>query len=116
MDDQLATQVLLEQWGLMCNRQTGEVKGYPPEVPFYRMMRGTAVSMPWITDSDWDRVDYAVRRLSQRCPDQGAIIKLRYVEYLPPAKIARKIRCGETAARQELSRAVEAIKWILECT
>lgn len=110
----IATQLLLEQWTRWRYYQSGEVKGYPREVPFYRMMRGTAVSSPHISDDTAQRVDYAVTRLSDRCPDQGQIVKLRYLDGKPPATIARELHIGETRARQLLAQGEYAIEWILE--
>lgn len=112
----LATQLLLEQWARWRYYQSGEVKGYPREVPFYRMMRGSGVSSPHITDEVAERVDYAVTRLCDRCPDQGQAVKLRYLEGDSPAKIGRVLCVGETRARELLRQGVTALDWILECT
>jgi len=112
----LATQLLLEQWARWRYYQSGEVKGYPREVPFYRMMRGTGVSQPYITDETGERVDYAVTRLSERCPDQGQAIKARYLDGDSPAKIGRALYIGETRAREILRQGVTAIEWIMECS
>lgn len=110
----LSTQLLLEQWARWRYYQSGEVKGYPREVPFYRMMRGTSVSQPYITDEAGERVDYAVTRLCDRCPDQGQAIKSRYLDGESPAKIGRSLGIGETRARELLRQGVVAIEWILE--
>mgnify|MGYP003531419792 FL=1 len=112
----IATQILLEQWARWRYYQSGEVKGYPREVPFYRMMRGTGVSSSYITDAAGERVDYAVARLCDRCPDQGQIIKLRYLDGKPPARIARELFIGETRARQLLAQGELGIEWSLDCS
>ncbi len=112
----LATQLLLEQWARWRFYQSGEVKGYPREVPFYRMMRGTAVSQPHITDEMGERIDYAVTRLTDRCPEQGEAIKLRYLEGDSPGKIGRTLGVGETRAREILRQGYTAIEWILDCS
>lgn len=110
----LATQLLLEQWARWRYYQSGEVKGYPREVPFYRLMRGTGVSAPYITDEQGEKIDYAVTRLCDRCPDQGQAIKLRYLEGDSPGKIGRVLGVGETRARDILRQAYTAIDWLLE--
>jgi Phage antitermination protein Q len=110
----LATQLLLEQWARWRHLNSGEVRGYPREVPFYRMMRGTAISQPYITDVMGEQVDGAVTRLCNRCPDQGEAVKLRYLEGHSPGKIGRQIGVGETKARDLLRCGVIAIEWILE--
>jgi hypothetical protein len=115
-DRVLSTQFKLEQWARWRDYQTGEVKGYPREVPFYRLMRGTAVSAPMITDSLGERVDYAVTRLCARCPDQGQAIKLRYLDGHNPGRIGREMKTGETKARELLRAGESAIEWILDCT
>ena len=111
----LATQLMLEQWARWRYYQSGEVKGFPREVPFYRMMRGTGVSAPYITDDMGERVDYAVTRLCDRCPDQGQAIKARYLDGDSPARIGRALGIGETRARELLKQGVGAVSWILEC-
>lgn len=113
---QLATQLLLEQWARWRYYQSGDVKGYPREVPFYRLMRGTAVSAPHITDSTGERIDYAVARLCDRCPDQGGAIKARYLEGHSTARIGRLMHIPETRARELLRQGVTAVSWILECS
>lgn len=110
----IATQILLEQWARWRYYQSGEVRGYPREVPFYRMMRSGAVSSPHITDETAQRVDYAVTRLSDRCPDQGAVVKLRYLDGKTPSRIARELHIGETRARQLLAQGEYAVEWIIE--
>jgi len=113
-DGRVSAQLLLEQWGRWRYYQSGEVKGYPREVPFYRMMRGSGVSAPYITDDMGELVDYAVTRLTHRCPDQGQAIKLRYLDGESPATIGRKLSVGETKARELLRQGVTAIEWIID--
>lgn len=113
---QLKTQTLLEEWAKWRYYQSGEVRGYPREVPFYRLMRGTAVSSPIITDEVGERVDAAVTRLCNRCPDQGQAIKMRYLQGHNSGSIGREMKIGETSARQLLKSGETAIEWILDST
>lgn len=80
------------------------------------MMRGTGVSAPYITDEQGEKVDYAVTRLCDRCPDEGAAIKLRYLDGESPGRIGRQLGVGETRARELLKQGAMGIEWILECS
>jgi len=111
----IATQILLEQWARWRYYQSGEVRGYPREVPFYRMMRSGAVSSPHITDEQAQRVDAAVGRLSARCPDQGQCIRLRYLDGKSLRFIATALAVPKTRAEDLLKQGVLAIEWIIEC-
>ncbi len=82
------TRSLLMEWARWKWYQSGEVRGYAREVPFYRLMRGASVGGPVITDDQAERVDRAVSRLSQRCPDQAEVIRMYYLDGVPPAKMA----------------------------
>jgi DNA-directed RNA polymerase specialized sigma24 family protein len=113
-NNRIHTQLLLEQWAKWRYYQSGAVLGYPREVPFYRLMRGSGVGDPYITDAKAERVDAAVARLCNRCPDQGEIVKLRYLDGKAPARIARELHIGETRARQLLAQGEYAIEWVLE--
>ena len=111
-----ATRSLLIEWARWRDYQSGEVKGFPGEVPFYRMMRGSSVSGPLITDDTAERVDSAVSRLTNRCPDQGAVLTLYYRDYKSIPDICKSQKIGETRARELLRTAENAIEWILDCT
>jgi DNA-directed RNA polymerase specialized sigma24 family protein len=95
---QIKIQSMLEQWALWTSQQSGEVKGYPREVPFYRMMRGASVSAPAVADSVGEAVDGAVSRLCQVYPPEGEAIKLRYLEGNSHKTIGRALRVSETTA------------------
>jgi len=112
----LNTQMLLEQWAIWRYYQSGEVRGYPREVPFYRMMRGASVSQPHITDEQGQRVDAAVARLSARCADQGQCVRLRYLEGKSLRFIATALHIPKTRAEDLLKQGVLAVEWILDCT
>jgi len=112
----LNTQLLLEGWALWRYYQSGEVKGYPREVPFYRLMRGASVSGSILTDEQAQRVDAAVGRLSARCPDQGQCIRLRYLDGKSLRFIATALDVPKTRAEDLLKSGVLAVEWILDCT
>jgi len=111
----IATQILLEQWARWRYYQSGEVKGYPREVPFYRLMRGASVSGSILTDEQAQRVDAAVGRLSARCPDQGQCIRLRYLDGKSLRFIATEMGIPKTRAEDLLKSGVLAVEWVLEC-
>lgn len=106
----------LDQWGFWSRTRTGEVRGYPREVPFYRMMRGSGVRDANIPEDRADQISNAHRRLTDRCPDQGMVIKLKYVEQLSHAKIGKQMGFSETRSRELWRQGVNAIEWILECS
>lgn len=106
---------LLAAWAQNRHRESGEVKGYPPEVPFYRLIRGSSVGGLPITDEQYDRVDAAVSKLCHRCPDQGEALKLSYLDHMPNKKIGERLDVGETRARELVRQAENAVDWILEC-
>ena len=95
---QVKIQTMLEQWAKWQGQQSGEVKGFPREVPFYRMMRGASVSAPSIPDSVGEVVDGAVSRLCHVYPQEGEAIKLRYLEGNSHKTIGRALRVSETTA------------------
>lgn len=103
----------LSEWARWRLIQSGEVRGYPPETPFNRL-RGSSVRSVLITDSTAEDVDAAVSKLIKRCPQQGKILALYYLERMTLATIARKEKMSETVARYELRAARNAIEWILE--
>lgn len=110
------TRSLLAEWAKWRYYQSGEVKGFPHEVPFYRLFRGASVGGPVITDDQAEKVDSAVSRLMQRCPDQGSVLALYYLESMPPLKIGKRLDYGETRVRELLKQAENAIEWILDST
>lgn len=91
-------QTMLEQWAIWQCQQNGEVRGYPREVPFYRMMRGASVSAPSIPDTIGEAVDGAVSKLSHAYPQEGEAIKLRYLEGNSHKTIGRTLRVSESTA------------------
>jgi len=91
-------QTMLESWAKWTFQQSGEVRGYPREVPFYRMMRGASVSSPDVPDELGEKVDAAVSRLCHAYPNEGEAIKLRYLEGNSHKTIGRAIRVSETTA------------------
>jgi DNA-directed RNA polymerase specialized sigma24 family protein len=91
-------QSMLEQWAIWQGQQSGEVKGYAREVPFYRLMRGASVSSPSIPDSIGEQVDGAVSKLCHAWPQEGEAIKLRYLEGSSHKTIGRALRVSETTA------------------
>jgi hypothetical protein len=97
---QIKIQSMLEQWAIWTSQQSGEVKGYPREVPFYRMMRGASVSAPSVSDFLGELVDGAVTSLSQTYPQEGKAIKLRYLEGMSHKRMGREIGVSETRARE----------------
>lgn len=112
----LAIEYDVEQWGIWNRYATGEVKGYPREVPFYRLMRGRSVRSASITEDRVDLINAAMRRLRERCPDQERILRLRYVDDLKPSKIGKLLGLGETRVREVIRQGLTAIEWIVECT
>jgi len=97
---QLKVEAWLHSWVIWRYQQSGEVKGFPREVPFYRMMRGASVSAPAVDDAIGERVDGAVSSLCQNYPDEGTAIKLRYLEGMSHKTIGRALRVSETRARE----------------
>jgi Phage antitermination protein Q len=95
---QIKIQSMLEQWAIWTSQQSGAVRGYPREVPFYRMMRGASVSAPSIPDSIGEAVDGAVSKLCHVYPSEGEAIKLRYLEGNSHKTIGRALRVSETTA------------------
>lgn len=104
----------LDQWGVWNRYRTGEVRGYPREVPFYRMMRGSGVRDANIAEDRADQISAAHRRLSNRCPDQGRVVYLKYVEQYSHAKIGKELGITETRSRELWKQGVHAIEWILD--
>jgi len=91
-------QTMLESWAQWMRYQSGEVKGYPREVPFYRMMRGASVGAPSIPDTVGEAVDGAVSKLCHAYPNEGEAIKLRYLEGNSHKTIGRALHVSETTA------------------
>lgn len=109
------TQGLLAEWARWHYYRSGEVRGYPHEVPFYRLFRAGGIREALVTDEEAERIDRAVAKLSARCPDQAAVLKLYYLEGMTIQTIARKTGY-RTRAAQLLRQAETAIEWILDIT
>jgi len=108
-----AVRGLLTEWAIWHHYQSGEVKGYPTRTPFDRM-RGGGARSALIADIDAEKVDRAVARLDQRCPDQAGVLKLYYLEGMSIDTIRVKLRISRPDATQTLRQAETAVEWILD--
>jgi hypothetical protein len=110
---------LLSEWAKWRHYQSGEVRGYPTAIPTERL-RGSSVSSALIMDSQAEVVDRAVAKLAARCPDQGTVLKLYYLERPNLGWVGDRVtdqygrRIGRQAATVKLRQAESAIEWILE--
>ena len=110
---------LLSEWAKWHHVQSGQVRGYPTEIPTERL-RGSSVSSLLILDIQAEVVDRAVSRLAGRCKDQADILKLYYLDGISLTGMSRayKKQSGKYIDRQaatvKLRQAESAIEWILE--
>lgn len=101
----------LVQWANWTRADSGI--GYPSRTPFDRL-RGSSIPEAHITDDVAIRVDAAIGRLRQRCPDQAAVLVEYYLDRRTLAKIARRRRINRHQAALVLRQAETAVDWILE--
>jgi hypothetical protein len=110
----LATHSLLTEWARWRFYQSGEVSGYPRQVPFYRLFRGASVSGVLITDDIAEKVDRAVSRIRQKDEDQARVLELYYLEHKTLAQIGEKTGVHRLVATERLRLAQNAVEWIMD--
>lgn len=110
----LLVQDLLIEWAKWQSYQSGVVKGYPMETPFYRMMRSTAVRDAMISDEVAVSVDRAVAALDKRSPTLAKVLRMNYLNHDGYSAIGREIKESRDEVKRMLRQAETAIEYTLE--
>lgn len=110
--EQTAVQWLLVEWAHWRHTQSTDAKGYPHQTPF-RALLGGSISGVTIDDESAERVDKAVCRVVERCPDMGEVLILYYLERKTVSRIARHVKKTSEHARRLLAQGETAVDYIL---
>jgi len=110
--EQVAVQWLLVSWAHWRRTQATDAKGYPHQTPF-RALLGGSIGTPGIDDESAEKVDKAVCRVRERCPDMGEVLILYYLEGKTVSRIARHVSKSSEHARRLLAQGETAVDYIL---